>query len=442
VKNSVVIAVCALAFGTAGSAYGQPVTNPPYEITGTDPTGATYTYLWGWYLSSFYITDNAVEGDLVGCGAAGVQVMLPSLNVPAPRRPNAPIIITMVPEIPKYVSLRPPNFSWKWGTPMLGFYKPCVDSVWHDVQYALHFDAPEAGVSLNYGCQAPIHDPNGFWYMPTTQQTVQYATTGTKTVTMAYYFCDAGVETGDIGGRYSLQFAVSDPLTITGPNVVWSFAGLSPSGYATAITLTSSGGTSTTWSLVSGSGKATLSATQGTQTTVTSTGTSFSAAVGDIIVRASNAGETADQSITSRTPYSLLAGNSLTNCDATWGYDTFLAYTIRDQLGTALPLGVPINEQWTTAVVKDNKKTNWPRGNPGSFTTTDATFADHIQGALLSSSPVPVPSCTGTTANVEHWGQAWYIGSLTIGAGKNVQTNVLQKRVKDALHTTIVSPVP
>ena len=85
-KNSVVIAVCALAFSTAGSAYGQPVTNPPYEITGTDPTGATYTYLWGWYLSSFYITDNAVEGDLVGCGAAGVQVMLPSLNVPAPRR--------------------------------------------------------------------------------------------------------------------------------------------------------------------------------------------------------------------------------------------------------------------------------------------------------------------------------------------------------------------
>jgi hypothetical protein len=128
-----------------------------------------------------------------------------------------------------------------------------------------------------------------------------------------------------------------------------------------------------------------------------------------------------------------------TNCDSTWGYMTLLTYTILDQLGTALPQGVPLNEQWTTAVVDDYPQTNWRRGQEGSFTPSSASFADGIQGETSNRRPRPTCDPSSTTA-VQHWGQAWQIGSLTIGAGKRVQTDTIQKYLGRASHTSIVSP--
>ena len=94
-------------------------------------------------------------------------------------------------------------------------------------------------------------------------------------------------------------------------------------------------------------------------------------------------------------------------------------------------------------VVDDYSGTNWRRQNPGSLTTSNAGFSDFLQGEAFSLPAVPTPSCQGTsTTTVEHWGQEWWIGSLTTGSGVRVQTDTLQKYLDHALHLNIVSPAP
>jgi hypothetical protein len=231
--------------------------------------------------------------------------------------------------------------------------------------------------------------------------------------------------------------------TISGPNTVWYFAGQNPSGYATQITLTSSGGSGTTWTIVSGSDKVTLSTTTGAQTSITSSGSAFSSAVGDIKIKATaNGVDSQPFSITSRTPYRLVQGTIQTQCESTWGYETQINYTIQDQLLTTLPSGVPANENWTTAVVNDYSGTNWRRGPPNGFSLSGASFTDVIQGEQTSLPPNPVPSCTGPSTAVQHWGQEFRVGSTTIGVGKRVQTNTLKKFLNHAEHQQIVSPAP
>jgi len=58
---------------------------------------------------------------------------------------------------------------------------------------------------------------------------------------------------------------------ITGPSVVWWFNGVSPAGYATQITLSTSGDASSTWTVLSGASSVSLSGTTGTSITVTVT---------------------------------------------------------------------------------------------------------------------------------------------------------------------------
>ena len=263
----------------------------------------------------------------------------------------------------------------------------------------------------------------------------------------------SGYAQGDVqiwGGECGCSYEYVQPTVpmnvrpvISGPNTVWYFNGFSPSGYATSIQLTSSGGSNTTWNITGGANKISLSATTGSSTTITSSGSAFSSAVGDISVTATASGQTsAPFPITSRTPYSLSPGSIQTSCDSTYGYSTFITYTIQDQLLTPLPSGVPLNENWTTAVVNDYSGANWTRQVPGNLTTTGSTFADHIEGMNLSASPKPVPTCNGSSTAVQHWGQEWLIGSLTIGSGTLVQTDTLQKYIGYAAHLGIVSPVP
>lgn len=230
-------------------------------------------------------------------------------------------------------------------------------------------------------------------------------------------------------------------LTISGSTVLYSFNGATPSGWPTSATLTSSGGASTTWTLVSGSDKVSLSTTQGAQTTVNSAPAGVSASLGDVVIRASANGATAEHQMTERTPYSLAPGTVSTTCDPTWAYVTLLNYTILDQFGATLPAGIslPLNEQWTTGVVDDYPKNNWGRGSAVGTTTSTGAFSDGIQGER--SNRRPQPTCDPFSAQpVQHWGQAWQIGSLTIGAGKQVQTNTLQKNLGRALHTNVVTP--
>jgi hypothetical protein len=230
---------------------------------------------------------------------------------------------------------------------------------------------------------------------------------------------------------------------ISGPNTVWYFGGESPSGYATQIGLSSVGGHSGIWEITQGADKVSLSSSTGSQTTVSSTGTVFSSAPGDIKVRITvNAVASDPFAITSRTPHRLVPGQIITQCSSTWGYETWINYTIQDQLLATLPSGVPLNEEWTTAVVDDSAGTNWRRGPEGSFNAPSPQFADFIQGEHVELPPIPLPGCAGNNTKVQHWGQGWWIGSLTIGAGRRVQSNTLQKYRDYAAHEGIVSPVP
>jgi len=147
---------------------------------------------------------------------------------------------------------------------------------------------------------------------------------------------------------------------------------------------------------------------------------------------------------TTRRPYSLIAGAITNTCSSQWGYLDYLSYTIQDQLGTQMPSPVPLNEYWTSGIVNDYSGTNWTRGAAGSYTTpanAPASFADQIGGA--GSGGMPTPGCAGNgTTKVDHWGQSWYIGTLTSGSGARVQSDTLQKYQDHAIHTGIISPNP
>jgi hypothetical protein len=76
--------------------------------------------------------------------------------------------------------------------------------------------------------------------------------------------------------RYYKQAANTDNVKpdISGPNAVWWFNGETPNGsaYPTSITLTSSGGSSTTWSVTQTDAKVNLSTSSGSYVAVTPTG--------------------------------------------------------------------------------------------------------------------------------------------------------------------------
>ena len=229
-------------------------------------------------------------------------------------------------------------------------------------------------------------------------------------------------------------------VTISGPNTVWWFSGQNPSGYSTSITLTSSGGASTTWAVTSGATKVKLSATSGASTNVTSSGTAFSSAVGDIKITATVSGVSSSPfAITSRKPYRLVKGIITQGCDTTYGYSDLLNYQIQDQLLVNLPNNVPIGENWTAPAVQDYAGNNWGWPTAGSTNAVAAAFADHITGRAISGA-VPVPVCSGTATKVQHRNQSWYVGSLTIGVGVLVQTDVLYRYTQHGEHDSIVSP--
>jgi len=147
--------------------------------------------------------------------------------------------------------------------------------------------------------------------------------------------------------------------------------------------------------------------------------------------------------LTVRAPYDLLQGTVTHQSDASFVYVTNLNYTMRDQFGTQLPSGVPVNEQWTTGVVVDYSGMDWRRSSPTGFSPSVAGFADIIQGETPEHTPTPSApgSPLGTTA-VYHWGQDWFIGSTNPGSGSRVQSDTLQKYIDHAAHASIVSPNP
>ena len=232
-----------------------------------------------------------------------------------------------------------------------------------------------------------------------------------------------------------------EPPVITGPNTVWWFNGSSPANYDTSITLTSSGGAGTIWGVVAGAEKVSLNAT-GSTATITSTGNSFSSAVGDIKITAQANSQTSDQfSLTSRTPnlLSLVSHDHACSMNG-FGYSDLITYNIIDNLGASLPSAVPFNEAWTTPEIDEPATVNWGRGP--ETPATGIQLVDRITGAGENNPGInPRPVCVGNTP-VQHWGQDWRIGSLVTGFGRRVQSDTLNRFSGQATHNPITSPAP
>jgi hypothetical protein len=248
----------------------------------------------------------------------------------------------------------------------------------------------------------------------------------------------------------SVDFTISPPPapTISGPDTLWWFDGEDSEywgededgpSFPIRITLTSSQA-DTQWSIVSGSDKITLTTTQGPQTTIVSLAPS--GVLGDIEVQATTAGGSTQKNVTVRVPHYLdPIGTATTSCDITFGYLTLTRYQIRDQFGTVLSGRLPINEKWTTPLVIDYMGSNWRLGTEvGATTNVAAQFGDTIGAENVFLPPNPWPLCMGETTDIVHWGQDWRVGSSTIGSGRRVQRNVLQKDLGQGIHRNVVSP--
>jgi hypothetical protein len=235
--------------------------------------------------------------------------------------------------------------------------------------------------------------------------------------------------------------------TISGPDTVWWFNGATPANYPTEITLHSDAGLTSSWSITAGADRIALFINGtpcgnycfGEDVQVESSGTSFSVSPDDISIAVTD-GTGAVSSpfyITVRTPYQLVPTGSSNTCDMDYGYDVNLNYKIQDQLFTDLPSSIEVNEDWTTGVIYDYPGTDWERGPVrAGMTDPGSEFHDEIQGERVGR--IPDAYCQGDLGpKVEHWGQIWHVGSLTAGAGVEVQTDTLQKYENDAHHENI-----
>jgi hypothetical protein len=237
--------------------------------------------------------------------------------------------------------------------------------------------------------------------------------------------------------------------TISGPNTLWWFKGLSlgVSGYANQITLSASPSFGTyQWNIAAGSDKVSLSNSTTNTVQVTSTGQSTKA--NDVSITATVDGLTsAPFTLTVRAPYRMIPDPNVSNpivyySDKTYAWYTDIYYQVLDNLGSPLPVPVPVNEFFGPAI--PDSQNNWEMGPAECLPSigSDAAFHDHIGGQKAGFTPQAVYNPNWTGIAVEHWRQDWAAGTCVLGAGPRVQSDNIQKWVDHALHTNIVSPNP
>lgn len=247
----------------------------------------------------------------------------------------------------------------------------------------------------------------------------------------------------------SASFSVSP--NITGPGTLWWFNGESPSNYSTSATLivsqVSTG--SYTWEITEGGDQlrfndnSTSKTTSSNSVTVKTIG--FSTTENQVAVRVTVNGQTSPTlRMTIRTPYKLdsLYVNSV--ADNQRGYITELAYKVIDQFTAVLPYDVPINETLGTQV-NDYSGTNWTSNAPNGAILSPSGFADYLAPPIVFQSMIPIPNNPGSdppNVKVMHKDQAFYVGSVTGGSGRKVQTDVAQHYLDRGAHLNITSPVP
>jgi hypothetical protein len=241
--------------------------------------------------------------------------------------------------------------------------------------------------------------------------------------------------------------------TISGPNTLWWFNGLTlgVSGYPNQITLTAnSGGNGTTyqWNIATGSDKISLSTSTSASVQVTSIGQSTTA--NDASVTVTVGGVTSNPfTLTVRAPWTFGTDPAhqqpAYGSDPTYVWETVVYNIVLDNLLTPLPSSINVNENWTTAVVADYSGTNWRQPTPnstGCVSIVNAELGDGIFGEVPSRIPTPVYNVSQNGAAVQHWGQEWRIGTCTAGSGPRVETNTLQKYTDHAAYTGVTTPAP
>lgn len=233
--------------------------------------------------------------------------------------------------------------------------------------------------------------------------------------------------------------------TVSGPTTVWWFNGVDPGNANMPLTIqltTQSGASSYSWAATANGDKVTL--TNQTTNTVTVTGAGMSGQAGDVGITVTVNGVASNQyAITVRAPNKLVRTDTTHGSSLNFGYHTEITYTIRDNLNALLPAGdIPMNEHFTGDAVADFNGTNWTKTADKSFTASNPTFTDVIEGETSNKNPTPQsPQNPLGNTKVVHWGQDIFVGSTTVGNGKKVQTSTFQKYRDHANHENVSSPV-
>ena len=227
---------------------------------------------------------------------------------------------------------------------------------------------------------------------------------------------------GVASSRRTAPAAPEVDLTILGPDELWYFDSAAPANYlVTAQYSCNRAGGTYLWQT---SGELTLSSATAASPLATAAAPSTAGGASITLTYTPSSGppEQATKSLTVRAPTTLLHLYDADTADATWGYDSRIYYSIVDQFNTVLPQNVPINEQWSGAVVSDYPSMNWRRGVTGSALVAPNNWSDQIQGETASARvPLPVaPGQAGASTAVYHWPGEWRVGSLTIGTGRRV----------------------
>lgn len=253
-----------------------------------------------------------------------------------------------------------------------------------------------------------------------------------------------------ISGQVIGSYVVYVRPSVSGSDQVWYFGGLDPSGFETAITLTSQSGA--TWSATAGGSKVNLDASpDGSILTVSSSGSSFSNAVGDIsIVATLNGVSSLPFTITSLVPKSLSSWTITdvgrgANClvSGTTGFLSTITYQLRDQFNDSIP-NAPVTEHLSNeSPIQIN---NWTPTPAGSNATPAGLINDLICAAGSSLTPSPTqPQSPLSSSLVDTITQSIWVGTTdpsSSPAGVHVQDDTMQRFIDHGRHSSISSPPP
>jgi hypothetical protein len=238
------------------------------------------------------------------------------------------------------------------------------------------------------------------------------------------------------------------PVIAATDTTLWYFGGENPAGWKTSITLTSSAGAATTWSITQTDDKVDLFTPGGNPTNAGenvvawSSGTHFSTSVGDIkVVATSNGASSLPYSITSRTPTSTTRLADQLMCGGDYRYTSLVLYRLRDNLNDVIIPIVAVNEEFGAPNNDYSPPTNWRQSNvgvngstqPGVPEASGSLLVDTLGGEAIGYHPDA--TCGLGLAAVQHWSQIWRIGHPTSGRGKVLLEDTIRKFLGSATHS-------